>query len=344
MPMADEFEEHGRLVRALIYGRDKTKKTWWACKAAEAGYNVILLDGDDGGSIVRQLPIEARRKILVVNTVDIVDRPVFCMFMASFLRPGNAFYWDEQGKKSVSLSGTRDGSHSHVLFDSKKLTDNDVLIVDSWTALADSTKIEWARESNVDLTVVEREGDQFALFNYQARFLDYCLNKIHTLPCHVIVIGHEQEWEQYKGKGQDRKLVGTFRQAISSTGPHGQKLGKHFSEVLHFSKRSDTAYFIDTGGDNSKAGGSRTLAPKLYRWEEITPKLLFEAIGAKAMDRPCAGAVVLKPGQQTEQNLQAKQLPASQPAVPQTVAQQPVVDATNKPSGLSLLRNKAKTA
>jgi hypothetical protein len=341
MPYADNFEEHGRLVRAIIYGRDKTKKTTWAAKAAEAGYNVVLLDGDDGAGVIRQLPIEARKKILVVNVVDIVDRPVFCMFMASLLRPGNAFLWDEQGKASILQTATRTAGHSFILFDTKKFTNNDVLIIDSWTALADSCKIQWAKENSVDLTAVEREGDQFSLFNYQARFLDYCLNKIHTLPCHVIVVGHEQEWEKFKGTGKDRRLVGSFTQPISSTGPHGQKLGKHFSEVLHFTKLSDLVYQIDTGGDNSKAGGSRTLAPKKYNWNEVTPKLLFEAIGAKADARPCLGAQFIPPNSQP--NLAVVSTTPSQPDAPAVPAQAQVVDAGSAKPKVSLLGKLGKT-
>lgn len=298
MPMADTYTTHGRLVRALIYGKDKTKKTWWSLKAAEAGYNVILLDGDDGSSIVTQLPLEARKRILIVNAVNTRTRAVFALFMASFMKPGNDFLWDEEGKCSLPILTKRQPHKSYIRFQPDKLCNNDVVIIDSWTALAASTLIQFCLEQGIDLSTVEKDEDQFAHFNFQARYLDHILNQIHALPCHVIVIGHEQTWEQMKGKGKDRKVVATFTQPISSTGPQGQKLGKHFSEVLHFSKLSDTAYRINTGGDETKAGGSRTLAPQIWKWEEVTPRVLFEAVGAKARNEPCAGAIFLAPGEE----------------------------------------------
>lgn len=294
--MADTYTTHGRLVRALIYGKDKTKKTWWALKAAEAGYNVILLDGDDGSSIVMQIALEARKRILITNCVNTRTRAVFALFMASFMKPGNSFLWDEVGKNSVPLTTKRQPDKAYIRFEPDKLTSNDVIIIDSWTALAASTLIQFCMEQNIDLSTVDKDDDQFAHLNFQARYLDHILNQIHALPCHVIVIGHEQEWEKMKGKGKDRKVVATFIQPISSTGPQGQKLGKHFSEVLHFSKLSDIAYRIDTGGDEGKAGGSRILAPQKHKWEDVSPRILFEAVGAKATGEPCRGAVYLAPG------------------------------------------------
>lgn len=296
MPMGNDFEIDGRLVRALIYGKDKTKKSWWALRAAEAGYNCILLDGDDGATIVKQLPMEARKKILIVDIVNSRTRAACSLFMASFCKNKNIFMWDEQEKCSYPVNFKRNPEHSYIMFDPSKLTANDVVIIDSWTALAASTLIQFATETGMDLAEVEKEKDQFAHLNFQARFLDYVLNAIHSLPCHVIVIGHEQEWEKFKGAGKDRKIVGTYIQPISSTGPQGQKLGKHFSDVLHFSRISDIRFEINSGGDDSRAGGSRILPPQKWKWDDVTPQLLFNAVGAKSTGEPCRGAVYIPRG------------------------------------------------
>lgn len=294
--MGDQLEINGRLVRALIYGKDKTKKTWWACRAAEAGFNVILLDGDDGASIVKQLPIEARKRILITDIVNTRTRAACSLFMASFCRAGNIFLWDEQDKISILPTHPRIPEHSYIMFNPQLLTPNDVVVIDSWTALAASTLIQFAAETGMDLAAIEKEKDQFAHLNFQARFLDYVLNAIHSLPCHVIVIGHEQEWEKFKGQGKDRKIVGTYIQPISSTGPQGQKLGKHFSDVLHFSRHSDIRFEINSGGDDNRAGGSRILPPQKWNWNDVTPQLLFNAVGAKASGEPCRGAVLIPRG------------------------------------------------
>ena len=347
MPMATD-NSRKRLLRTLIWGKDKTKKTWWACKAAEAGYNVILIDGDDGSTITQKLPLEAQEKILIVDAVN-STKAVFARFMATFMRPGQEFLWDEQEKVSIPIKTTRKPDHSYIYFCPTKFTANDVVIIDSWTALAASTQLQYATEQDIDLTAIEKEGDQFALLGFQSRFLDYCLNNLHALPCHVIVIGHETVYEKWEGKGKDRKMVSSQVQPISSTGPQGMKLGKHFNDVLHFSKLSDLAYRIDAGGDKDRSGGSRTLEPKKYDWKEVTPKLLFDAIGSKPTGEECAGAIYIGPGQDlvlakssttnTQVAQEVKQL-SSTPATETVAAPAQVLNAPVKSSLLSMMAKK----
>lgn len=339
MPMAND-PARKRLVRSLIWGKDKTKKTWWACRAAEAGYNVILIDGDDGSTITRQLPPEAQKKILIVDAVN-STKAVFAMFMATFMRPGQEFIWDEQGKISLPIKTTRKPDHSYIYFCPQKFTANDVVIIDSWTALAASTQLQYATEQDIDLTAIEKEGDQFALLGFQSRFLDYCLNNLHALPCHVIVIGHETVYEKWEGKGKDRKMISSSIQPISSTGPQGMKLGKHFNDVLHFTKLSDLAYRIDAGGTADRSGGSRTLEPKKYDWKEVTPELLFNAIGAKPTNEPCRGAIYIPPGGEL---ILPNSVPSKAQIIPAIETVSPsaqVLDGGKKSGLLSLMKKQA---
>lgn len=342
MPMADDASKK-KLVRTLIWGRDKVKKTWWACRSAEAGYNVILIDGDDGSAITKKLPLEAQKKILVVDAVN-DTKAVFARFMATFIRPGQEFLWDEQGKVSITVNTKRNPLHSHIYFKPTLLTPNDVVIIDSWTALAASTQLQYATEQNIDLTAIEKEGDQFALLGFQSRFLDYCLNNLHALPCHVIVVGHETVYEKWEGKGKDRKMISSQIQPISSTGPQGMKLGKHFNDVLHFTKLSDLAYRIDAGGTLDRSGGSRTLEPKKYDWKDVTPQLLFDAAGSKATGEPCKGAVWMAAGNETlSPQLTAKLnsvVTQITPGTEKVPAPTPVLNAGGKVSALDLIKKK----
>jgi hypothetical protein len=215
---------------------------------------------------------------------------------------------------------------------------NDVVVIDSWTALAASTLIDWSLEQGIDLTAQEREGDQFALLNFQSRFLDYILNKIKTFPCHVIVIGHETVYEKWEGKGKERKMVEQKTQPFSSTGPHAKKIGSHFSNVLRFTKLSDLAFRIDAGGDADTMGGSRQLAPKKYDWKEIAPDTIFARVGSKPTGEACKGAIWIAPGADftipnsgvlKPQNTSASAVPAQPPQV---------LNAGSKPSLLSMTK------
>lgn len=332
MPMGDQDTDWGRPTRTFLYGPDKTKKTWWACRAAEDGYNVVLIDGDDGSSIIKQLSMEARKRILIVDVVNTAKHNAFARFTATFMK-GEPFIWDEQAKVSLKPSHTLNKEHSHIYFDITKMTMNEVCIGDSWTALAQSLLLEWAKENSVDLTEVEKEGDQFALMGYQSRFLDYVLSKMKTFPSHFIWIGHETVYEKWEGKGKDRKMVEQRTQPFSSTGPHAKKIGAHFSNVLRFKKFSDVAFKIDAGGDASTMGGARQLAPKLYDWKEISPQTIFGSIGSKPTGEPFKGAIWLAPGQ----NLVAANPAPSQQAAPVVSAPAPVVSADSAKPKLSLL-------
>lgn len=345
MPMGNQDTDWMRPTRTFLYGPDKTKKTWWAARAAVDGFNVVLIDGDDGSSIIKQLPIEARRRILVVDVVNTPSINTFARFMATFMR-GEPFLWDEQAKISLRANGTRNQNNSYIYFNISKLTMNDVIVLDSWTALAASLLLEWAKENDIDLTAVEKEGDQFSLMGYQSRFLDFILTKLKTFPCHVIAIGHETVYEKYQGQGKERKMVEQRTQPFSSTGPHAKKIGAHFSNILRFKKFSDVAFKIDAGGDATTMGGCRQLEPKIYDWKDISPGTIFNAVGSKPTYEPNTGAIWLAPGSEFnvpgvgQKNLVTSvsslvTKPQGQETVP---AQVPVVDAGIAKSGLSLLR------
>lgn len=341
MPMGDNDTDWGRPTRTFLYGPDKTKKTWWACRAAEAGFNVILIDGDDGSSIIKQLPMEARKRILVVDVVNTPGNNAFARFVATFMK-GDAFLWNEQRKVSNTPNTKRDAAQSYAFFDIKKLGMNDVVILDSWTALAASLMMEWAKENNVELTAVEKEGDQFSLMGYQSRYLNYVLDKLKTFPCHMIVIGHETVYEKWEGKGTERKMVEQKTQPFSSTGPHAKKIGASFSNVLRFKKQSDVSFRIDAGGDQNTMGGCRQLAPALYKWEDISPATIFAAVGSKGdKNIPCLGAVWIPPGGEFNTGLIKASTPV--PSVSEAVVAQPqIVDASVKLSPLEQLRARKK--
>lgn len=290
MPMADDFTDLNKFGRIFAYGVEKSKKTWWACRAAEAGYNVLLLDGDDGAHIVQQLPMEARRRILIVDVVNTTTRAVFTAFLAMFCRPGNKFVWDEQTKAASPVM--RDTTHSFIEFDASKFGDNDVIILDSWTALAFSTRFQYALEHKIDMTKADRTD--WDGFGFEDRFLDYIVNFIHTVPCHVIVIGHSTIYEK---RSKDQKtVVSQTTQPISSTGPNAKKLGKHFADILYFEKYGDQIQ-INTAGDTDRVGGSRNIAPSRIKWEDLAPQDIFAKLGYKGdPSKPMLGAKWLRRG------------------------------------------------
>lgn len=326
---ANEIEQHGRFARIFAYGQEKSKKTWWACKAAEAGFNVTLLDGDAGALITRNLSAKARERIGIINLVQERTRTVFPEFIAQFLRPENKFVWDLEAKKTNI--GLKDPEHSHIIVDASKLTGNDVVIIDSWSALAVDVRQKYANEHNIDLSDAERTD--WDGYGFEGNFLTWTVTRLKALNCHVIVIGHETVYEKRDKDG--KKILSQTTQPISSSGPHAKTLGKNFDDILYFQRASDTAFFIHTGGEKDRVGGGRLMAPANYKWEDLPPSRYLEATGAKGDFEKQSDAFVYYGPFNFPANINA----APKIGVTQTVApihaEQKVVSAT-PPAGTSI--------
>lgn len=315
MPMASDDVLDPRL-KILAYGREKSKKSWWCARAAEAGFNVVFINGEHGGTqIINNVPKEARERILICNVADTVDRPVFASFSAQFLKPGNNFTWDEQ--KQQSVPGLRDITHSFIEFDASKLTLNDVLVFDSWTTLSQSASHSYAIDHNIDVT--DAEKTEWDGYGFEGRFLDFILAKLKALPCHVFVTAHAYTYEKWNDKkGPERKMLWSREQPISSSGPHGGKVPTAFNDVLFFDRVSSEYFTIDTGGSKNSVGGSRLFPPYVHKWAELPPAEFFKKVGCKPTGAPCLGARWIAPG--TEQILGARKvvIPALSPKPDET--------------------------
>ena len=86
MPELDTSLDEQIRLRLLLYGPAKTKKTWLAGTAAEAGFNVLLLDNEQGAGILRNLSPEARKRIYRIDIQDDGKRAVAAEFITYFCK------------------------------------------------------------------------------------------------------------------------------------------------------------------------------------------------------------------------------------------------------------------
>jgi len=267
----DKLGEGKMLLRVLAYGPAKSKKTWWAGKAAEAGFRVTLLDGDNGWQILKNISPEAQSRIQVVDVVDTFKASVFAVALTQFLKDGK-LVWNEK----LGASSKMQPANATAIIDMENMDVNDVLIIDSWTALVWSLVLRYSKENGIDLTDPEKADREF--YSWGNSMVKWMLNQIQSLPCHVIVIAHSTVYEKYEGKGKSMKLVMQRRQPISTSGPNAMQMASKFSDILYFSVKG-SAFKIDVDGDNDKDGGSRGLPPKMYDWEALQFKDLCAAYG-----------------------------------------------------------------
>ena len=151
MPPLTAKLEKGTNLRLLLYGQQKMRKTWWAGKFAEAGFNVLLIDSDDGTQILKQIAPKAQHLIQIVNSKDDFDRACAFLFLTNFLK-GKPIVWDDTARRSIYNIDDANKEHAHYALDISKFNSNTVLILDTWTAIAPLTMLQFALTNNIDLT------------------------------------------------------------------------------------------------------------------------------------------------------------------------------------------------
>ena len=272
MPSAkDKIDNNEALRKVLGYGPHKCKKTWWSLRAAELGFNVILLDGEHGWEIVNRIDKKYHHKIQIVDVADTSRRDVMAYFLTTLLR-GKPFLWDEQARNTVSVEANVDTSHSHYVIDPNKLTRSDVLVVDSWSAVVSSLYMRYFMENNVDLYEDFTRDDKRGEFGWTGALAHWLIERIVALPCHIIVLGHENIWEKRATKrinGKSQEVVEFSRlQIMSTSGPNARGIPRNFSDILWF-KPTPTYIEISVEADPDSDAGSRVIEPGKYKWQDM---------------------------------------------------------------------------
>ena len=266
-------------ARVLCYGAAKTRKTWWAGTAG-ATHQTWLLDGDgeDGAGILKNLPDSSLQNINHIPLKGTKNLANFILFITALAKERQIF-WDIKDSRLVGfnkISLLADDKEYYVC-DCTNLSEKDVVIIDSWTGLVHAMTISYAELRGIDLleddlgrTTKGGGTDKMDYYGYAQRVLDYTLELISSLPCHVILIGHAAFYENEYKKGsmtvKDSKL-----QVISSSGPHGAKIPSRFGDVLWFeNSHKEPKTLIHAEAERYREGGCRRLSPVTHEfpsWE-----------------------------------------------------------------------------
>ena len=277
MQLNNRLEEGNMLLRELLYGPAKSKKTWWIGKAAEANFNILLIDGDDGWHILNKIKPEFQKRIQVIDATDELNRPVFAKFATQMLKSGN-FIWDEKKKVSAKLSPNENCIHIPL----NMLGRNDIVVFDSWTALVRSLQLQYAKENMIDLSQAEEdESNKWGFYRWGGVIATWIVGQLTALNCHVVVIAHVDQYEKLSKDG--KKVIYSKRQVKSTSGPHAMQLPSQFSEILYFYPKG-SAFKIDASGSDTEDGGSRIVPPKIYNWDDLQFKDIIRMAGLECPD------------------------------------------------------------
>jgi hypothetical protein len=256
-------------IRLMIYGAAKTRKTFWAGSAGET-HRVTLLDGENGSKILQNLPATAQANIQRIPLAGKPMAPALCLFI-SLLFKVQKYLWSITEERIIEPRNVNP-DHHYINVDLSLLTTDDVLIVDSWTKIASDSAIQYMVDKNID--PFQGKKKEFDFYGYQDLVLDVLMGAFSCLPCHLIVIGHQEFHTSEVKEGFIIKKI-TRQQTVSSSGKHGAKIPRTISDVLWFegAEKSQFAPYgdtnIHTGGSEFRDGGCRSLAPAVYKFSEF---------------------------------------------------------------------------
>ena len=264
MPTAQQFLDRHMALRLFIYGNAKMKKTWWALKAAEAGFRVLLFDANRGAGILTQINPAARERIYILDCADAADNAYAQAFIGEAFKSQH-FYFNEETRRvsSVKRPGFRE-------INMKLFGRETVVVVDSYTDIVHSLTRRFADDNNIDLG--DAQKPDWEGYGWCARRATWMIKQINKLACHVILIGHATQYEKYKKDSRNPKKQGELefsrRQPISTSNPHGMSVTGDFTDVFYFYAEHGK-FLISSEGDIEKEAGSRLVPPAKYDWDKL---------------------------------------------------------------------------
>jgi len=281
MPRGSNLTADQVLMKALILGDPKAGKTEWALKAAESGFNVLYMDGDVAAQTISAIAPESRDNIFYLDVADKLDggiEPRMIEAMSDFMTASRLLWNDSKQRVYSRVKDEHDPESGACLdeiweFRPAKLNHRWVFVVDSWTTLSYSAMLAKALAEGIDLADVDKIDR--SLYQGVGNRLTNMLSTIQKMPCHVIVIGHPDQYEKRKSqsgvtvkeglKENDQIIEWTKMIPKSSSKPHGLTMGKFFSDIGwididKFGKRKINFTITServSGGHLAKAGDPR---------------------------------------------------------------------------------------
>lgn len=286
MPEAtDIVDDNTNLLRILLYGPSKCRKTTWALKAVEAGFNLVFLRGEDNLQVIRQIPRNLLHKIKIIDIREPLGGASLCYFMTEFLSAKD-FVWNETTKTKYISGIAAEADGNYVQVRPRLLGPNDILVLDTWTAYVQSMDRQFAGINHINLADAAKKD--WEGYGWTGRLADWSISQLKALPCHVLVVAHQQTYEK-KSSIRDGKggwlthTEWTRIQPVSTSSASSQRLAKDFTDVFLFYLVGEQVK-IETGPKQDRDGGSTNVPPGTHNWEKFQFLDLFTTSGIRKPD------------------------------------------------------------
>lgn len=242
-----EYEEVKR-TKVLVYGEPKSGKTAIVGALAKH-YKLWWFDLENGVKTLMQesiLPPEFRKNISLFNIPDHREFPIAVDVLRKLFRGGARKYCYAHGTDRCPICSKTPGLKWSEEIDLSKFTDNDILVVDSWTQVANSvinkvTLKEYKKDDEYKPT-----WDDWRL---QGSYLDEILSKIQVANINICVISHDVDVEKSETK---EKIV-----PAGGTRNFSRTMAKYFDEIVYIQRQNKkhSAYSATTWDNIHLTGG-----------------------------------------------------------------------------------------
>lgn len=241
--------DQAKRVKALIYGPPKVGKTALLAKLAEAGFTLWWFDMENGIKTLLNpeiMKLDARKQVKVFNIPDHRGYPIAIDVLREIFKGGKKKFCYLHGKNMCPICSKEAGGKWSDEIDLASFTDKDILVIDSWTQVANSaankvTLKEWNKDPDYKMT--------FDDYRLQGMYQDEILTKIQVANIHIAVITHETDVEKSESKEKIVPNGGTRN--FSKTMP------KYFDEVIYLQvlNKKHSVYSSTTFSNTVLTGG-----------------------------------------------------------------------------------------
>jgi hypothetical protein len=240
MPRMDQAPAEQRLLKLLIIGDGKMGKTHYAGEAAGAGFNVLYMDGDVGAQTLAMLPANAQERIYLMDVRDTVMGGIReTKFIENFVEFCNTprVRWNDSKQRIYSRADKADVQWE---IRPDQMGPDTIFVLDSWTGLTESMTLKGQKANNIPRVEEARMSQLRPVYQSAGLMATTALQLIRALKCHVIVIGHPDEYQHLVapegrkvGDVQERDLIIEWTKRIckSTSKPHGLQIAKYFTDI-----------------------------------------------------------------------------------------------------------------
>lgn len=272
--MALLSQETPKFPRILGYGPPKNRKTLWALKGAELGYNVTILNFDNNLRIAQTLSPETLARIYSLDCWAPAGANYKAGSLPSLTKAvhGDTVFYDEETRCHVRKTGLVD-DREYLRLDLTRAEPSDLVIVDTWTDVCKHVSEFVADRKNVmDLPDYGLEQSEY---NKRRMIVDRLLAGLKALNCPVIFTAHSTEWGKRRADAKANAPAHEAIEAIktvpvSVTYAHGEDFAGEMTDVAFFNTSDGmNGTMVSTKTGNKYLAGSSAVPPTNKKWEEM---------------------------------------------------------------------------